>query len=240
MRKSVPLPWYQNRAGEAAAGHQLLDLVSEWVRMASRSVDMQCWKCGAELKNLPLPFQDRRMQHASLTYTHALAPALDPRRWTPAAKQADFTLDKDSELLRLLHGAHKSLQTLTPPPPKKPGALAEMFEKTPGRRGGFGLTDQTEADRALAELKNYSGGRTSHAHHGLFNPCTDPFSQTAVPDHSKLIGWSTRGEPLPHQRCVLMRPHVGNWDFPDADGGTKLELGYSGWKHTLSFPFGGS
>ncbi len=30
-----------------------------------------------------------------------------------------------------------------------------------------------------------------------------------------LTGWSTRGEPLAHQRCVLIgAPHTSNWDFP--------------------------
>ena len=55
----------------------------------------------------------------------------------------------------------------------------------------------------------------------------------------KLIGWSTRGEPLPHQRCVLIgAPHTSNWDFPlMLMVVLKLELRVF-WmgKHTL-FPF---
>ena len=34
-----------------------------------------------------------------------------------------------------------------------------------------------------------------------------------------LIGWSTRGEPLAHQRCILIgAPHTSNWDFVIAIG----------------------
>jgi len=57
-----------------------------------------------------------------------------------------------------------------------------------------------------------------------------------------LIGWSTRGEPLAHQRCVLIgAPHTSNWDFPLmllVVLKLKLQLFWMG-KHTLfPFPFG--
>ncbi|HAR91093.1 MAG TPA: glycerol acyltransferase [Gammaproteobacteria bacterium] len=57
-----------------------------------------------------------------------------------------------------------------------------------------------------------------------------------------LIGWSTRGEPLAHQRCVLIgAPHTSNWDFPLmllVVLKLKLRLFWMG-KHTLfPFPFG--
>ena len=57
-----------------------------------------------------------------------------------------------------------------------------------------------------------------------------------------LIGWSTRGEPLAHQRCILIgAPHTSNWDFPLmllVVLKLKLRLFWMG-KHTLfPFPFG--
>ena len=57
-----------------------------------------------------------------------------------------------------------------------------------------------------------------------------------------LIGWSTRGEPLAHQRCVLIgAPHTSNWEFPLrllVVLKLKLRLFWMG-KHTLfPFPFG--
>ena len=55
-----------------------------------------------------------------------------------------------------------------------------------------------------------------------------------------LIGWSTRGEPLAHQRCVLIgAPHTSNWDFPlmlMVILKLRLRVFWMG-KHTL-FPFG--
>ena len=56
----------------------------------------------------------------------------------------------------------------------------------------------------------------------------------------KLLGWKTRGEPLDHQRCVLIgAPHTSNWDFPlmlMVVLKLKLRVFWMG-KHTL-FPFG--
>ena len=58
----------------------------------------------------------------------------------------------------------------------------------------------------------------------------------------RLIGWRTRGEPLDHQRCVLIgAPHTSNWDFPlmlMVVLKLKLRVFWMG-KHTLfPFPFG--
>ena len=57
-----------------------------------------------------------------------------------------------------------------------------------------------------------------------------------------LTGWSTRGEHLEHQRCVLIgAPHTSNWDFPlmlMVVLKLKLRVFWMG-KHTLfPFPFG--
>lgn len=58
----------------------------------------------------------------------------------------------------------------------------------------------------------------------------------------RLFGWRTRGEPLDHQRCVLIgAPHTSNWDFPlmlMVVLKLKLRVFWMG-KHTLfPFPFG--
>jgi 1-acyl-sn-glycerol-3-phosphate acyltransferase len=58
----------------------------------------------------------------------------------------------------------------------------------------------------------------------------------------KLLGWSAKGEPLEHQRCVLIAaPHTSNWDFPlmlMIVLKLRLRIFWMG-KHTLfPFPFG--
>ena len=73
-------------------------------------------------------------------------------------------------------------------------------------------------------------------------PVLTPFLRLLSRIILKLIGWSTRGEPLLHQRCVLIgAPHTSNWDFPlMLMVVLKLELRVF-WmgKHTLfPFPFG--
>ena len=73
-------------------------------------------------------------------------------------------------------------------------------------------------------------------------PVLTPFLRLLSRVILKLIGWSTRGEPLLHQRCVLIgAPHTSNWDFPlMLMVVLKLELRVF-WmgKHTLfPFPFG--
>ena len=58
----------------------------------------------------------------------------------------------------------------------------------------------------------------------------------------KLLGWTAKGEPLEHQRCVLIgAPHTSNWDFPlmlMIVLKLRLRIFWMG-KHTLfPFPFG--
>lgn len=58
----------------------------------------------------------------------------------------------------------------------------------------------------------------------------------------KLIGWRTRGEPLDHQRCVLIgAPHTSNWDFPlmlMVVLKLKLRVFWMGKNTLFPFPFG--
>ena len=99
MRKSsgsstlVPKPGRRSRSRTPIT----LTLLANGVRMASRSVDMQCWKCGAELKNLLLPFSRYEECSKCRADLHA---CLGCRHYDPAADacredRADFTLDKD-------------------------------------------------------------------------------------------------------------------------------------------------
>ena len=104
------------------------------------------------------------------------------------------------------------------------------------------VSTQTEADRALAELKNCSGKVNKPCAPRSFQPRTDPYSQTAVSDHSQADRLVDSRRTLPHQRCVLIgAPHTSNWDFPlMLMVVLKLELRVF-WmgKHTLfPFPFG--
>lgn len=131
--------------------------------MASRSVDMQCWKCGAELKNLLLPFSRYEECSKCRADLHA---CLGCRHYDPAAAdacredRADFTLDKDKanfcDFFTVHTKAYKPRDTAAAQ--KARAALAEMFgEDLSADEVDSGLTDQTEADRALAELKKLFG-----------------------------------------------------------------------------------
>jgi hypothetical protein len=135
--------------------------------MQSRSLDMQCWKCGYELKGILLPFSrneecgscnsDLRSCRACKNYEPNVADACKEDR-------ADFTADKDKAnfcdyfdpdpAAFLPQDSADALQAKN--------QLAELFgeestaavtESSP--RGGH--TDSTEADKALAELKRLFG-----------------------------------------------------------------------------------
>ena len=135
----------------------ILTLLANGVRMASRSVDMQCWKCGAELKNLLLPFSRyeecgkcRADLHACLGCRH-----YDPTPRTPAAKTGPISSSiKIKRIFATFSRAHESLQTPdTAAAQKARAALAEMFgEDLPADD-----VDSTQSDQALAELKRLFG-----------------------------------------------------------------------------------
>lgn len=131
--------------------------------MDSRNVDMQCWKCGAELKNLLLPFS--RYEECSKCRAD-LHVCLGCRHYDPAAAdacrehRADFVLDKDKanfcDFFTVHTKAYRPLDTAAAQ--KARAALAEMFgEDPPADDVNSSLTAQTEADRALAELKSLFG-----------------------------------------------------------------------------------
>ena len=133
--------------------------------MASRSVDMQCRKCGAELKNMLLLFSRneefgkcRADLHACLGREYYDSAFSDSCR----EDRADFTLDKDkakfcdSFTVRIQACRHKD----NAPARKARVALAEKFgEDLPADNVDSIQAAQTEADRALAELERLVGER---------------------------------------------------------------------------------
>ena len=131
--------------------------------MASRSVDMQCWKCGAELKNVLPPFSRyeecgkcRADLHACLGCRHYAPAAADACR----EDRADFTLDKDKANLCDFFTVHtKAYRHQDKAAAQKArAALAEIFgEDLPADDMDSIHSAQTEADPALAELKRLFG-----------------------------------------------------------------------------------
>ena len=131
--------------------------------MGSRSMDMQCWKCGTELKNLLLPFSryeecstckaDLHVCIACRSYDSTAANACREDR-------ADFVLDKDKANFCDYFKPNPS------PFIKQDDAsviaarqkLAELFGEEPVEDGEQQTaTPQSESDKALAELKRLFG-----------------------------------------------------------------------------------
>lgn len=134
--------------------------------MGSRSMDMQCWKCGTELKNLLLPFSryeecstckaDLHVCLACKNYNPNVADACEEDR-------ADFILDKDKanfcDFFKANPRAYKKQDNTAAREAR--AKLAALFgeELPPEDDQGdpANSTPQTEADRALAELKRLFG-----------------------------------------------------------------------------------
>lgn len=131
--------------------------------MGSRSMNMQCWKCGTELKNLLLPFSryeecsackaDLHVCLACKNYNSNLSDACQEDR-------ADFVLDKDKA------NFCDFFKAIPKPYSKQDNAesraarakLAELFGEEPvAENEEIDSSPQSEADRALAELKRMFG-----------------------------------------------------------------------------------
>ena len=126
--------------------------------MASRSVDMQCWKCGTELKNVLLPLSRYEECGKCRADLHA---CLGCRHYDPAAvhacreDRADFILDKDKanfcDFFTVHTKAYRPHDNAAAQ--KARAALAEMFgEDLPADD-----VDSIQSDQALAELKRLFG-----------------------------------------------------------------------------------
>ena len=126
--------------------------------MASRSVDMQCWKCGTELKNVLLPFSRYEECGRCRADLHA---CLGCQNYDPTAvhacreDRADFILDKDKanfcDFFTVHTKAYRPHDNAAAQ--KARAALAEMFGEDPPADD----VDSTQSDQALAELKRLFG-----------------------------------------------------------------------------------
>ncbi len=131
--------------------------------MGSRSMDMQCWKCGTELKNLLLPFS--RYEECS-TCKADLHVCIACRHYDPnvsdACKEdrADFVLDKDkANFCDYFKPNPKAYIGSDDSEAKAARAkLAELFgEEVSAEEEKQEASPQSESDKALAELKRLFG-----------------------------------------------------------------------------------
>ena len=133
--------------------------------MASQRIDMQCWKCGIELKNLLLPFSRHEECSTCMADLHA---CLACSNYDPAISdackedRADFVLDKDKanfcDYFKVNPKAFKKQDNKEARDAR--AKLAELFGEEPLSTDGSdasGETPKSEADRALAELNRLFG-----------------------------------------------------------------------------------
>ena len=131
--------------------------------MASRSINMQCWKCGHDLKDLLLPFSRYEGCSVCKADLHACmtCKSFDPSVSDGCREdQADFILDKDKanfcDYFKVNPKAYKKLDKKEARAAR--AKLAELFgEEFPGGIGPTPSTIQSESDVALAKLKEIFG-----------------------------------------------------------------------------------
>lgn len=128
--------------------------------MNGRSIDIQCWNCGKELKNLLLPFS----RYEECSYCNAdLHVCIACKNYEPSVSdackedRADFVLDKDRanfcDYFKVNSRAYKKQDNSQAREAR--AKLAELFgEILPEENAKSKNTvPQSEADKALAELK---------------------------------------------------------------------------------------
>jgi hypothetical protein len=128
--------------------------------MASRSMNMQCWKCGHDLKNLLLPFS--RYEECSFCKAD-LHVCMACKSFDPSISdccredKADFILDKDKanfcDYFKANPKAYKKLDKKEARAAR--AKLAELFGEEFSDE--IGPTAQSESDDALAKLKEIFG-----------------------------------------------------------------------------------
>ena len=134
--------------------------------MNGHSIDIQCWNCGKELKNLLLPFS----RHEECSYCNAdLHVCIACKNYEPSISdackedRADFVLDKDRanfcDYFKVNPRAYKKQDNSKAR--KERAKLAELFgEILPEENAKSKNTvPQSEADKALAELKRLFGDK---------------------------------------------------------------------------------
>lgn len=129
----------------------------------SRSVDMVCWKCGTKLKNVLLPFS--RYEDCA-TCKADLHVCLSCRFYDPLINdscredRAEFVLDKDKanfcDYFKVNTHAYKRKDMSEAQRAKR--KLAELFGEDLAEGAEAEIpTPQSEAEKALAELKRLFG-----------------------------------------------------------------------------------
>ncbi len=129
--------------------------------MSSRSITIQCWKCGATLRNLLLPFS--RYEECS-TCKADLHACISCKSYAPNLSdgcmedRADFVLDKDKanfcDYFKVNPKAYNKKDDAGAKAAK--AGLAELFGEVVDPAGEEGEVT-AEADKALAELKRLFG-----------------------------------------------------------------------------------
>lgn len=132
--------------------------------MGSRSMDMQCWKCGEHLKNLLLPFS--RYEECSICKAD-LHVCLSCRSYDPATAdgcredRADFVLDKDkANFCDFFRPDPQAFRPRDDAAARTARAkLAALFGEGEPPQDAPEVPPVSEADRALAELKRLFGDK---------------------------------------------------------------------------------
>lgn len=127
--------------------------------MASRSITIQCWKCGTTLRNLLLPFSRyeecstcKADLHACISCKNYAANLSDSCR----EDRAEFVLDKDKanfcDYFKVNPKAYSKKDDAAAKAAK--AGLAELFgEDSESITEDEEVTASSDADKALAELK---------------------------------------------------------------------------------------
>lgn len=131
--------------------------------MGSRSMNLQCWKCGTELQNILLPFSRYEECSACKADLHVCFACKhhDPTLSDACREdRADFVLDKDKanfcDYFKPNPHAYKKQDNSEAKAAR--AKLAELFGEEPvDEDTEQDDSPQTEADRALAELKRLFG-----------------------------------------------------------------------------------
>ncbi len=132
--------------------------------MGSRSIDIQCWKCGKELKNLLLPFSRyEECNHCNVDLHVCVACKNYDPSISDACKEdrADFTLDKTKanfcDYFKPNPRAYKKRDNSEAREAR--AKLAELFgEDLPEENADPDDDDpKSKADKALFELKRLFG-----------------------------------------------------------------------------------
>ena len=132
--------------------------------MGSQNIDLQCWKCGTELKRLIMPFS--RYEECS-TCKADLHACLQCRNYKPsvadecAEDRADFTLDKDKanfcDFFKPNKRAFNAKDGVAVSTARN--KLAELFgeEATDTAEEPSVASPQAKAEQALTELQRLFG-----------------------------------------------------------------------------------